>query len=133
MLNNVLLDTSAYAQFRRGQHAVVGLLTAAERIHLSTITLGELDAGFLLGSRLEENRRALRDLLAESFVSVVNVDAAVAQRYGALFTQLRKAGTPVPTNDIWIAACALQAGATLVTFDTDFERFPDLDRCVLSP
>jgi tRNA(fMet)-specific endonuclease VapC len=133
MLNHVLLDTSAYAQFRRGQRDVVGLLTAAERIHLSTITLGELEAGFLLGSRVEENRRALRDLLSESFVSVVNVDASVAQRYGALFSQLRKAGTPVPTNDIWIAACALQVGATLVTFDTDFVRFRDLDKCILSP
>jgi tRNA(fMet)-specific endonuclease VapC len=132
MLNHVLLDTSAYAQFRRGQREVVEILTSAERIHLNTITLGELEAGFLLGSRVEENRRALRDLLAESLVSMVNTDAPVAQRYGSLFCQLRRASTPVPTNDIWIAACALHVGATLITFDTVFERFSDLDKRVLS-
>ena len=131
MPSQILIDTSAYAQFRRGQPDVVTILTTAERLFLSAITLGELEAGFALGSRPDENRSALRDFLAEPFVTIVNVDEAVARRYGSLFAGLRRAGTPVPTNDIWIASCALQVGAQVVTFDADFDRFGDLDRRVL--
>ena len=98
---------------------------------MSAVTLGELEAGFVLGSRPDENRSALRDFLSEPFVAVVDVDEAVATRYGRLFASLRRAGTPVPTNDIWIASCALHVGAQLVTFDSDFDRFSELDRRVL--
>lgn len=133
MTSRVLIDTSAYAHFRRGQRDVVEILTTAEQLYLSAITLGELEAGFVLGSRVEENRSALRDFLSEPFVAVVHVDEAVATRYGSLFATLRRAGTPVPTNDIWIASCALHVGAQLITFDSDFDRFPDLDRRVLLP
>jgi tRNA(fMet)-specific endonuclease VapC len=127
----MLLDTSAYAQFRRGEPRVLEMLATAETIFLSAVSLGELEAGFVLGSRPDENRSALRDFLAEPFVSVVPIDGAVAGRYGTLFADLRRAGTPVPTNDIWIAASALHVGAQLVTFDGDFDRFRDLDRRIL--
>jgi tRNA(fMet)-specific endonuclease VapC len=129
--NQILLDTSAYAHFRRGQHAVGELLAQAQQIYLSCITLGELEAGFILGSRLEANRVALRDFVDEPFVSVVVIDETIARRYGHLFAQLRRAGTPVPTNDIWIAACAQHVGAELITFDSDFNVFCDLDKRVL--
>jgi len=128
----VLLDTSAYAQFRRGHPAAVEVLVAAERVFLSTVTLGELEAGFALGSRPDENRHMLRDFLDEPFVTVVPVDREVARRYGALFSALRRAGTPIPTNDIWIAATALHAGAQVVTFDADFTLVPDLDTHLLA-
>lgn len=131
MPGGVLLDTSAYAHFRRGQRDVVEILTNAEKVYLTAVTLGELEAGFVLGSRAEENRTNLREFVSEPFVTVVNIDAAVATLYGNLFARLRNAGTPVPTNDIWIASCALRVGAQLVTFDSDFDRFRDLDRRVL--
>lgn len=127
----ILLDTSAYAHLRRGHAEVLDLLSSAEQLFLSTITLGELEAGFILGSREDENRRALQTFLSEPFVAVVEASDAVATRYGALFARLRRAGTPVPTNDIWIASCALHVGAQLITFDSDFERFIELDRRVL--
>ena len=127
----LLLDTSAYAQFRRGLPAVVDLLASAERIFISATSLGELEGGFLLGRRLDENRAALGDFLAEPFVSVVHVDEPVARLYGRLFADLRRAGTPVPVDDIWIAASALHVRARLVTFDSDFSRFRDLDVVVL--
>jgi len=111
----------------------VDLLASAERLFLSTVTLGELEAGFMLGSRLDENRSALRDFLDEPFVGVQPVDADVARRYGGVFTSLRRAGTPIPTNDVWIAATALHLGAELITFDTDFGRIPDLNPLVLAP
>ncbi|HXJ20666.1 MAG TPA: type II toxin-antitoxin system VapC family toxin [Polyangia bacterium] len=128
----ILLDTSAYAHFRRGHGEVVEILAVAERVFLSTVTLGELEAGFALGSRPDENRIALRDFLAESFVGVVPIDHDVARRYGALFAALRRAGTPVPTNDIWIAAAALHVAAELITFDADFARLSGLHARVLA-
>ena len=132
MESRILIDTSAYAHFRRGHSAMVDLLTAADTVFLSAVTLGELEAGFVLGSRPDENRSALRDFLAEPFVTIVPVVEAVARRYGNLFAGLRRAGTPVPTNDIWIASCALHVGAQLITFDSDFDRFRDLDRHILT-
>jgi tRNA(fMet)-specific endonuclease VapC len=132
MQGRILIDTSAYAHFRRGEPSVLEILTTAETISLSAVSLGELEAGFVLGSRPDENRNALRDFLAEPFVSVVPIDGAVAGRYGNLFAELRRAGTPVPTNDIWIAASAFHIGAQVVTFDTDFDRFRDLDRRILA-
>lgn len=131
MASGILIDTSAYAQFRRGQDAIVDALSRAERVFVGATTLGELEGGFLLGRRLEENRAALRDFLNEPFVSIVQVDQAVAILYGKFFAELRRAGTPVPVNDIWIAASALHVRAQLVTFDSDFSRFRDLDVVML--
>jgi tRNA(fMet)-specific endonuclease VapC len=91
-----------------------------------TTVLGELHAGFAVGGRRAENERALEDFLAEPFVAVVPVTADVARRYGEVHAALRRAGTPIPINDVWIAAVALDAGATVLTFDTDFERVPGL-------
>jgi tRNA(fMet)-specific endonuclease VapC len=80
----------------------------------------------VLGSRSDQNRSALRDFLAEPFVDVVPIDKEAARRYGSLFAALRRAGTPIPTTDIWIAAAALHVGAELITLDTDFARISDL-------
>src|SRR5258708_39781323 len=121
----LLLDTWAYAQFRRGHRSVVDLLAAAERVFLSTVTFGELEAGFMLGTRLEENRSALRDFLAEPFVGVQPLDEDVARRYGGVFASLRRAGTPIPTNAVRIAAKALPPGVELVPLDTDFAQARD--------
>jgi tRNA(fMet)-specific endonuclease VapC len=129
----VLIDTSAYAHLRRGHPPVVEILARAEIVMVSTITLGELEAGFLLGSRLDENRIGLQDFLSESFVRVLQVTPDVARRYGRLFARLRNAGTPLPINDVWIAACADEAGANLITYDSDFTRVPDLEHTLLPP
>lgn len=127
----LVLDTSAYSRLRTGEPQILDRLAAATLILLPTIVLGELEAGFSLGSRAAANRRSLAELLAEPFVQVVPIDAAVAQRYGTLFAQLRRAGTAVPTNDIWIAAATLERAATLLTFDEHFRRITGLDAEIL--
>jgi tRNA(fMet)-specific endonuclease VapC len=96
------------------------------------IVLGELHAGFLLGSRRRENEATLREFLDEPFVEVRGVDADVGRRYGDVFSALRSAGTPVPTNDIWIAAITLVTGGHLITFDSDFARVSGLPHTVLA-
>ena len=108
-------------------------LAAAELVHVPAVVLGELRAGFELGDRLLQNMATLEAFLAESFVRIVTIDAKVAVNYGRLFASLRKAGTPVPLNDIWIAACAQQIGAPVLTFDRDFTVMPGLDVELLPP
>jgi tRNA(fMet)-specific endonuclease VapC len=127
----VLLDTSAYSRFRAGDSRVHDLVAAAEVVIVPTVVLGELYGAFEVGSRTRENLLVLTEFLREPFVTVAPVSAAVARRYGRIYAALRKAGTPIPVKDMWIAASAFDQGACLLTFDEDFERVPGLDRIVL--
>ncbi len=129
----LLLDTSAYSRFRAGDERVLDFIAAAEVVGLSTIVLGELEAAFSLGRRDRENRTMLAEFLAEGFVSILPVTPDVARRYGRLFADLRRAGTPIPINDVWIAATTLDCGGHLLTFDGHFGRVGSLDCTVLPP
>ena len=125
------LDTSAYSRLRAGDRRVHDLMAAAEIVLVPATVLGELHGAFELGSRGRENRVALAEFLAESFVMVVPTSATVARQYGRVYAALRRAGTPIPVNDIWIAAGAIDQGACLLTFDHDFDKVPGLDCIVL--
>jgi predicted nucleic acid-binding protein len=127
----LVLDTSAYSRLRAGDTRVRDLIAEAETVMLPTPVLGELHGAFELGSRARENRAALGDFLSEPFVRVVPVTEAVARHYGRTFAALRRAGKPIPANDIWIAACTLDQGACLLTFDHDFDHVAGLDRITL--
>ena len=133
LVARLVLDTSAYSHFRRGHELVLDFMAGAGIIFLSTTVLGELEAGFELGSRAKENRLMLGELLDESFVAVRPVTAAVARRYGQVFAQLRRSGTPIPVNDIWIAASTLDCGGHLLTFDDDYRTVASLDCTILKP
>jgi tRNA(fMet)-specific endonuclease VapC len=125
------LDTSAYSRFRAGDARVHDAIASAEVVLIPTIVLGELYGAFEFGRRTKENHAVLAEFLAESFVTVVPASAAVARQYGRVYTALRRAGTPIPANDIWIAASAIDQGASLLTFDHDFDRVAGLERIVL--
>ncbi len=127
----LVLDTSAYSHLRANHAEVIDRVAAAEVVYLPTTVLGELEAAFRLGRRAADNRLKLEEVLDEEFVEVLTITADVARRYGELFAELKRAGTPIPVNDIWIAAATIQAGAHLLTFDRDFDRIPRLDRTVL--
>ncbi len=129
--SKLLLDTSAYTHLRGGDERVADAIAAARTVALSVITLGELEAGALIGKRTAENRAALADFLSAPFVSVLPATTDVSRVYGRLFAALRKAGKPIGTNDLWIAATAIEAGAHLVTFDQDFARIAGLDCTIL--
>ena len=132
-VSRLVLDTSAYSHFRRGHALVLDALARAERVLVPVTVLGELEAAFELGARVRENRRVLDDFLAETYVDVIDTTASVARHYGRMFAALKRAGTPVPVNDLWIAAATLDCGGTLLTFDRDFERIHGIDRMVLTP
>ncbi len=96
------------------------------------IVLGELEAGFELGTRHRENRLMLEEFLDEPFVSILPLNRSSTRRYGRVFAQLRTAGTPIPINDVWIAAATIDAAAHLLTFDSDFGHIDSLDCTVLN-
>jgi len=93
----------------------------AERIVFSVVVVGELPFGFRNGSRYEANRQELDDLLANPFVTLAPVGVVTADRFGRIAAGLKRRGRPLPTNDIWIAAQAMESGAELVSFDQHFE------------
>ena len=125
------LDTSAYSRFRAGDARVHDLNAAAEIVLIPATVLGELYGAFEMGSRSRENRVTLSEFLTEPFVRVVPISADVARQYGRVYAGLRRSGTPVPANDMWIAAATIDQGACLLTFDRDFEHVAGLDRIVL--
>ncbi len=120
----VVLDTSAYSQLQRGHVGVARKLAEADLVLVPWFVVGELEAGFQHGDRLTTNRRQLASLLDRPEVVVPPVTAGTTSEYGALMAALRRAGTPIPTNDVWIAATAIEHGASVITLDSDFERAP---------
>jgi predicted nucleic acid-binding protein len=129
--SRIVLDSSAYSVFRTGDRDVLEAMAAATAVLVPTIVLGELEAGFRLGSHGKMNRQALEDFLEEPFVEVVPVTRDVSRTYGRIVQDLRRRGKPIPTNDIWIAACTISRAATLLTLDTDFRHVTGLSHLVL--
>jgi len=127
-----VLDTSAYAALCRGHEQVHEWVARAATVVVPAVVLGELEAGFELGARARANRVALTDFLAEPWVSELPLSRSAARQYGRLFAELRRAGTPLPVNDIWIAAATLDCGGHLLTLDADFDRMPRLGVTVLT-
>lgn len=130
-IERLVLDTSAYSHFREGHPQVLTNLTAAVQVFVPVVVLGELEAGFRLGSRATENRRALAEFLDLPYVSVLDMTPDTVRHYARIFVSLRAAGTPIPSNDVWIAASALELHGHLLTFDRDYLRVPSLDSTVL--
>ncbi len=120
-MSRYCLDTSAYSQFKRGEPEVTGLVDGAEWVGIPSIVIGELYVGFLAGARRARNEEELAEFLANPVVDEIPVDREVARIYAEIVTALRRAGTPLPTNDIWIAATSARVGSPILTFDEHFE------------
>jgi tRNA(fMet)-specific endonuclease VapC len=116
----LLLDTNAYTAFMRGDAEAVEEIRRAEKIYLSSIVVGELLYGFRSGMRYRKNRSQLDEFLASRFVGFLPVTLTTADRYGLVFSALKRKGTPIPSNDIWIAAHALETGTDLLSYDNHF-------------
>jgi predicted nucleic acid-binding protein len=122
----VMLDTSAYSAFLRGNPEVKQALQEADEIYLNPVVLGELSAGFARGGREKKNREILREFLASPRTQVTVIDEETAERYTAIITYLWSKGTPIPTNDLWIAATAMQYGLKLITTDSHYRNVPQI-------
>ncbi len=124
----VALDINRYVDLARGEEAVVELLEHAEQIFLPVVVLAELRAGFAVGTRGARNEGGLRRFLLRSGVSLLFPDEQTTYHYAALFRQLRQQGTPIPTNDVWIAALVIQHGLVLCSRDAHFDHLPQILR-----
>lgn len=116
----ILLDTNAYSALLRGHPQVAERVRSAERVLISSVVAGELLYGFRHGTRYAENRAQLEAFLASRFVDFLPVTFTTADRFGIIAASLRRRATPIPANDIWIAAHALETGADLLSFDAHF-------------
>jgi len=121
-LKRICLDTSAYSHFKRGRTEVVDIVRRARVVGVPAVVLGELRAGFLLGDRPDENEAELQEFLQHPAVVVHQVDDESSVCYAKIVVALRRGGTPLPTNDIWVAALAVREGSTIVTYDEHFRR-----------
>jgi len=124
----VALDTNRYVDLCKGVDETVAILEEAEAILLPFVVLGELRAGFVHGRRQVENERVLRRFLLKEGVGVLYADDQTTHHYAAVFRQLRTQGTPIPTNDMWLAALVLQHNLALHARDKHFEHLPQIVR-----
>jgi tRNA(fMet)-specific endonuclease VapC len=125
-MTKVLLDTNAYVRFLAGDAKVLDSLAAAETVFMSVFVLGELEAGFRAGAKRPENRRILDRFLGKPSVAVLDASRETAEIFGMVKDSLRKEGQPIPMNDVWIAAHAIETGSLLVTYDAHFRAVPGL-------
>ena len=125
-MNKILIDTNIYSHAMRGDAEVISCLQHLTHIGISSISIGELLSGFKAGNKEDINRQELNIFLDSPRVSLYYVDESTAEFYSAILNQLKKQGTPIPTNDIWIAATALQQGLPVYTFDQHFEHVAGL-------
>ncbi|MBI4716537.1 MAG: type II toxin-antitoxin system VapC family toxin [Planctomycetes bacterium] len=128
MALNVAIDVNRYSDFCRGEASAQRVLRTAARIAVPFVVLAELRAGFLRGARAARNEAGLITFLQSPRVSVLFPDEATMHVYASLHTELRRAGTPIPTNDLWIAALVIQHDLVLFSRDQHFDLVPRLAR-----
>jgi tRNA(fMet)-specific endonuclease VapC len=124
----IALDTNRYSDLARGAIDIREIVERATEVFLPFAVVGELRGGFLRGGSMQDNERQLQDFFREHTAQILYPDEATTRHYGTLYAQLRRQGTPIPTNDIWIAALVVQHGLTLCTRDKHFDHLPQLAR-----
>ncbi|UHD15227.1 type II toxin-antitoxin system VapC family toxin [Thiocapsa bogorovii] len=125
-MRRALIDTNIYSLAMRGEPDVVDRLQQLDDLAFSVVSLGELLAGFRAGHREAKNRQELGRFLDSPRVRLLTVDEETADFYAAIVAALKRAGTPIPTNDIWIAAVAQRHGLPVYTRDAHFQAVPGL-------
>jgi len=126
MAIEIAIDTNGYRDFVDGNARITAVFRTALRIYVPLIVVGELRAGFAVGSRGSENERVFTQFLHRDRVEVLIPTIETTRHYANLYRQLRTAGTPIPTNDLWIAALVIQHDLTLCTRDHHFELLPQI-------
>jgi predicted nucleic acid-binding protein len=116
----LMLDTTAISEFFKGSEEIKKRMDVTDELFVNPVVIGELIAGFMMGNRESKNRRILKGFLSSPRVIVLDIDAETSERYGAIVNYLRHKGSPIPTNDIWIAASAMQHGLRLLTSDKHY-------------
>jgi len=125
-MKKIVLDTNAYTRLLVGEEDVLDIIGTADTVYMSIFVLGELYAGFAGGKKERRNKEALHRFLLKPTAKILNATAETAEVFGKLKQDLQKAGTPLPINDVWIAAHAIETGSTIITYDRHFKNVAGL-------
>jgi tRNA(fMet)-specific endonuclease VapC len=125
-MKRILLDTSAYTALLSGDQEVFRKLGGAETVFMSIFVLGELYAGFRGGRQEKKNREILEAFLYKPTVRILPATQDTAEIFGRTKDALRRAGTPIPINDVWISSQAIETGAQVITYDRHFKKVKGL-------
>lgn len=128
----LVLDTNTYCDYAEGLPDVVDIMaTHSQYLSIPSVVLGELHYGFMKGSRQQFNEKKLRQMISHLKIEIIDVNADVARKYAFIYKSLEKKGTKIPINDVWIAACCMEVGGTLLTRDQHFEAVDQIEVIVL--
>ncbi len=127
-MKRILIDTNAYAAFKKNEAAAVSTFRTVEYIGINIVVLGELLSGFRGGNKEANNRKELEQFLDSPRVDLIQMDEETAEFYARVYWDLKRKGKPVPTNDLWVAASAMRHGLALFTYD---EHFDNIDGLIL--
>ena len=128
----IVLDTNIYCDFAEGlPDAVDAMATYGEYIFIPSIVIGELSFGFMKGSRQQFNENKLQQIINRLKIEIIDVNKNVARRYALIYLSLVKKGAKIPINDVWIAACCMEVGGTLLTRYKHFEFVDQIESIVL--
>lgn len=125
-MTKIVLDTNAYSEFMSGNSVVFDYIIESETVYLSTVMIGELFAGFRGGNRYKQNKDELNVFLNKEGVRVLPVTVETSEIFGEIKDGLKKRGSMIPLNDIWIAAHTVETGSKLITFDSHFKQVSGL-------
>jgi tRNA(fMet)-specific endonuclease VapC len=124
----IALDTNRLTDLFQGDARLASFLGACDEVWIPFVVLAEMKAGFYGGNRQIHNEALLANFLGRETVDVLYAGRETAEQYALLFVQLKRAGTPVPDNDLWIAALAMEHDLALITRDRHFDNVPQLRR-----
>lgn len=128
----LVLDANIYCDFAEGlPDAVDAIATYGQSIFIPSVVLGELFFGFMKGSRQQFNEKKLRQVVSRLKIEIIDVNADVARKYAMIYLSLQKKGFKIPINDVWISACCMEIGGTLLTRDKHFELVDQIEVMVL--
>ena len=129
----LVVDTNIYCDFAEGIPQTVDILsTMGQQLYMPTIVVGELAYGFLKGSRRIVNEQKLDEIIQLLEIQIIDITRSVASKYGLIYLALVKKGRKIPLNDVWIAACCMEVGGTLLTRDQHFNHVDQIDKMILT-
>jgi len=125
-MRKVLLDTNAYAKYLLGDEKILGVISQSDIVYMSVFVIAELFFGFKGGTREIKNKELLKNFLSKPSVEIIGATVDTSDIFADIKYKLKKAGTPIPLNDVWIGAHAIETGAVLITYDQHFNNIAGL-------
>ena len=127
----LVLDTNVYCDYAEGLPGVVDVIaTMGDIIFLPAIVIGELSFGFIKGTKQAYNEKKLQQIIDRLKIIIINVDENVARKYASIYLSLVKKGNKIPLNDVWISACCMEVGGTLLTSDKHFKLVDQIESLI---